>query len=55
MIHSPRAIVFDMDGLMFDCERTECAVWQAATARYGYLCTDALHRSLIERRVPRRE
>jgi lysophospholipase L1-like esterase len=32
MIHSPRAIVFDMDGLMFDCERAGCASLKGADA-----------------------
>jgi HAD superfamily hydrolase (TIGR01509 family) len=49
-IRWPRAVVFDMDGLMFDSERLEFAAWRAAAAQYGYAYTDELHRSFVGRR-----
>jgi HAD superfamily hydrolase (TIGR01509 family) len=50
MIRWPRAVVFDMDGLMFDSERVEYAAWRTAAAQYGYVYTEELHRSFVGRR-----
>ena len=43
----PDALVFDMDGLLVDSERSTRGVWQAATAECGFELTDAVYLSLI--------
>jgi HAD superfamily hydrolase (TIGR01509 family) len=48
----PRAVVFDMDGLMLDSERLVRTLWQEVMARRGYALTDAIHATLIGRREP---
>jgi len=51
----PRAVVFDMDGLMLDSERLVRTLWQDAVRRRGYALTDAIHATLIGRREPESE
>ncbi|HBF39451.1 MAG TPA: carbohydrate phosphatase [Firmicutes bacterium] len=36
------AVIFDMDGLMFDSEKIACACWKKAAAQYGYQINDEL-------------
>jgi HAD superfamily hydrolase (TIGR01509 family) len=43
----PRAIVFDMDGLLVDSERTTRAIWQASTADCGFTLSDEMYLTLI--------
>jgi beta-phosphoglucomutase-like phosphatase (HAD superfamily) len=43
------AVIFDMDGLMFDTERLYRAASQQAAAELGYALTDALHCRLMGR------
>lgn len=47
----PRAVVFDMDGLMLDSERVDRRAWQTVAARRGFEFSDQLHGSLIGRRA----
>lgn len=37
-----RAVIFDMDGLMFDTERPSIAYWQEALAEQGFVMTDGM-------------
>jgi len=48
---TPRAIVFDMDGLMLDTERLDRRLWQEAARVRGLAFPDALHDTLIGRRA----
>ncbi|MEO7276159.1 MAG: HAD family phosphatase [Vicinamibacterales bacterium] len=43
----PRAVIFDMDGLLVDSERTTRTVWQAATSECGFTLTDETYLTLI--------
>jgi HAD superfamily hydrolase (TIGR01509 family) len=43
----PRAVVFDMDGLLVDSERTTRHVWQASTADCGFTLSDEMYLTLI--------
>jgi len=45
----PHAVVFDMDGLMFDSERVAREIWQTIATRRGHQFPDALHDSLVGR------
>jgi len=45
----PHAVVFDMDGLMFDSERVDREIWQAIATRRGHEFPDVLHDSLVGR------
>lgn len=47
----PAAVVFDMDGLMLDTERLDRDLWQAAARRHGLDIPDALHATLVGRRI----
>jgi len=47
----PRAVVFDMDGLMFDTERLERDLWRAAAQRHGFDILPALNATLVGRRA----
>ena len=51
----PRAVVFDMDGLMLDTERLDRWAWQTVASRHGFDFTDALHATLIGRRLAETE
>ena len=42
-----KAIIFDMDGLMFDTETLNAAAWEAACKVRGFEMTEALARSYI--------
>ena len=42
-----RAVIFDMDGLMFDTEALNMRGWKAAGKRHGYEMSDELIRSHI--------
>ena len=37
------AVIFDMDGLMFDTERLILWAWQKAMADYGFLAPEELY------------
>ena len=43
----PRAVVFDMDGLLIDSERTTREIWQASTADCGFVLSDEMYLTLI--------
>jgi HAD superfamily hydrolase (TIGR01509 family) len=45
--HWPSAVVFDMDGLMFDSERVDREIWREVVRRRGHEFPDALHDSLV--------
>jgi beta-phosphoglucomutase-like phosphatase (HAD superfamily) len=47
----PRAVVFDMDGLMFDTERLERDLWRAAAQRHGFEIPGTLNARLVGRRA----
>lgn len=47
----PRAVVFDMDGLMLDTERLDRTLWQAAARQRGFELSDALYARLVGRRA----
>ena len=48
---APRAVIFDMDGLMLDTERLDRGLWQAAARRRGLDISDALYARLVGRRA----
>jgi HAD superfamily hydrolase (TIGR01509 family) len=43
----PRAVIFDMDGLLVDSERTTRDVWRASTSDCGFVLSDDMYLSLI--------
>jgi HAD superfamily hydrolase (TIGR01509 family) len=43
----PRAVVFDMDGLLVDSERTTRAIWQASVTDCGFTLSDEMYLTLI--------
>jgi HAD superfamily hydrolase (TIGR01509 family) len=45
----PRAVVFDMDGLMFDSERVDREIWREVVRGRGHEFPDTLHDSLVGR------
>ncbi len=46
-----QAVIFDMDGLMFDSECIAQAAWQAATLEAGYDLSDQVFRVLVGRNL----
>ena len=51
--HTPiNAVIFDMDGLMFDTERIAQKVWQQAAVEYGYIFPEVTYRGVIGRKLP---
>ena len=46
------AVIFDMDGLMFDTERIAQKVWQQAAAEYSYIFPEETYRGVIGRKLP---
>jgi hypothetical protein len=44
-----RAVIFDMDGLLFDTERLCCDAWREVAAEAGYEMRDELFRSCVGR------
>jgi HAD superfamily hydrolase (TIGR01509 family) len=46
------AVVFDMDGLMFDTERVAQTTWQQAAVEYGYIFPEQTYRGVIGRTLP---
>ncbi|MDX1388234.1 MAG: HAD family phosphatase [Acidobacteriota bacterium] len=51
----PGAVIFDMDGLMFDSERLYKDAWQSAAADLGFPISDDLYQDLIGRGNPEGE
>ncbi|MDX1389550.1 MAG: HAD family phosphatase [Acidobacteriota bacterium] len=51
----PEAVIFDMDGLMFDSERLYKDAWQSAAAELGFPISDDLYHELIGRGNPEGE
>jgi len=47
----PRAVVFDMDGLMLDTERLERDLWRAQAQRHGYDISAEFNARLVGRRA----
>jgi HAD superfamily hydrolase (TIGR01509 family) len=47
-----RAVIFDMDGLMFDTERIARQGWQQAMLEQGYRMNDELYEQLVGRTIP---
>jgi HAD superfamily hydrolase (TIGR01509 family) len=43
------AVIFDMDGLMFDTERVARSAWERAMADWGYVIPDALYLTVVGR------
>lgn len=51
--HPPiNAVIFDMDGLMFDTERIAQKVWQQAAVEYGYIFPESTYRGVIGLKLP---
>lgn len=46
------AVIFDMDGLMFDTERISQRAWVRAAADYGYDYPDHIYHGVIGRALP---
>lgn len=45
----PCAVVFDMDGLMFDSERVDREIWREVAGRRGHDFPDSVHDSIVGR------
>jgi HAD superfamily hydrolase (TIGR01509 family) len=45
----PRAVIFDMDGLMLDSERVDRDIWREVVSEWGFDFPDALHGKMIGR------
>jgi HAD superfamily hydrolase (TIGR01509 family) len=43
----PRAVLFDMDGLLLDTERLDGEIWRAVFAERGLPYSDAVHRTVV--------
>jgi HAD superfamily hydrolase (TIGR01509 family) len=41
-VNKIKAVIFDMDGLMFDTERLACEAWKEAASKFGYIFKDTL-------------
>lgn len=50
--NQPLAVIFDMDGLMFDTERIAQLAWRRAAAGLGYDFSDQFFRGVIGRTLP---
>ena len=48
----PLAVIFDMDGLMFDTERIAQTAWRYAAAECGYDFSEKIFRGVIGRTLP---
>ena len=48
----PKAIIFDMDGVIFDSEVIARDCWRKVFSDYGYEFTDAIYKKLIGRSMP---
>jgi HAD superfamily hydrolase (TIGR01509 family) len=46
-----RAVLFDMDGLMFDTEAIYARTWNAAAKEFGYKLTDDLYRQCVGKKI----
>jgi haloacid dehalogenase superfamily, subfamily IA, variant 3 with third motif having DD or ED/haloacid dehalogenase superfamily, subfamily IA, variant 1 with third motif having Dx(3-4)D or Dx(3-4)E len=46
-----QAVIFDMDGLMFDTERVSYAFWKESAAKYGYEVTEEIYIKTIGQTV----
>ena len=46
-----KAVIFDMDGLMFDTERLAREAWYRAMAEYGYVVDDSTYLTAVGRTV----
>jgi HAD superfamily hydrolase (TIGR01509 family) len=50
LFHQPKAIIFDMDGLMLDTEPIYRMAWQTAVAEVGYTISDELYLTFVGRK-----
>ncbi|MGH1362257.1 MAG: HAD family hydrolase [Calditrichia bacterium] len=50
-MNSPKAIIFDMDGLLIDSERLSCDAWIEAAGEWGYEMSDETYGLVIGRTV----
>jgi len=48
----PKAIIFDMDGVIFNTEVLSRRLWREVFAEYGYDFTDTTYKKLIGRSMP---
>lgn len=50
-LHRPKALIFDMDGLILDTESVYRMAWQQAASEYGYRMSDEFYSGFIGRRT----
>lgn len=50
-----KAVIFDMDGLLFDTEASGRWAWEKALQNHGYLLTDAIYMQFVGRDMSHRE
>lgn len=51
LLHKPKAVIFDMDGLILDTEVVYRTTWQQAAAEFGYDMSDEFYSCFVGRRT----